>query len=317
MTLCLSRPPHGEPSRPPHLLTRHYPCCLSHPASCSLIAPIIKLPITPKIPAMDWNKRTDRTNSLAASSFFAPTMKTDFPKLRRKLQKLPRRVSWFGGESSESEKQRKKAKRATSMSAGHPYVLPPTPDNILGDSKWLDHVLQPLDTPRAQTWDVADLLPQPQKKPQPPVVPELSHLMVRKRVSNRRLGSSHSGTSVHSRVSRGSRSPAASRSTGTSRITASSVGQITRKPLPPSPTLSAETATTSRRRAKTPIFSIEQMERTNKARAQEAAAKRLERIASVEVIADQYRALLDRSPSIYTQRSGKSARPMTPPPPNA
>lgn len=264
---------------------------------------------------MDWARGR---NSSRASTLFTPAteaMTPDLPKLRRKLQKLPRRVSWFGGESQESDKKRKKANRATSMSAAQSYVLPPALPEM-GDSKWLDHVLQPLDSPRAQTWDVADLLPDPKKKPQAPVVPELSHLVVRKRVSNRRLGSSHSGSSARSRVSRGSRSPAASRRPGTPRTTNNSATIPARKPLPPSPTSSTETVGTSmRRHAKTPIFSIEQMERTNQIKAEAVAARRLERIASVEVIAEQYRALLDRSPSIYTQKSRKLLRPATPPPP--
>lgn len=260
---------------------------------------------------MDWARGR---NSSRASTLFIPAteaMTPDLPKLRRKLQKLPRRVSWFGGESQESDKKRKKANRATSMSAAQSYILPPAPE--MGDGKWLDYVLQPLDSPRAQTWDVADLLPDPKKKPQAPVVPELSHLVVRKRVSNRRLGSSHSGSS---RTSRGSRTSGASRRPGTPRATANSATIPARKPLPPSPTSSTETVGTSmRRHAKTPIFSIEQMERTNQIKAEAVAARRLERIASVEVIAEQYRALLDRSPSIYTQKSRKSLRPATPPPP--
>lgn len=206
--------------------------------------------------------------------------------VRRRLQKLTPKSKLFGtkrsshdsgistGDSPSAPREMSTiGGTAVAGSLGHnPFadepVLPLPPD--LSDSKWLDYIERSGLMYLEPT--VTESVPKPMRKKPPPIIPELSHL-ARPDGTRPSLDSASSGSAPHS----------------------------------------ASTLSTMRRQAKTPVFRIGQLE--GKPLAGSGTANRFgrdpltaEKTSSVELIAEQYCALLEHRDAIKEERERQLER---------
>lgn len=201
----------------------------------------------------------DRTRAPSAPSAASPVPQQIKPeRTRRKLQKNnpARRSAWGSLSSSSPDVARGTTPRASTQA---PLRLPPD----LSDAKWVEYLrtsgLMTDDAPTppremmTQMEEESRLDEAPDHPPAtdgiPAIIPEFAHLTVQNAVSRPSLDSSTTS----------------------------------------SPTSSTSTVSTMRRRAKTPVFSIGQLEEGTCGRSCVTADK----VSSVDLIAAQYQALLD------------------------